>query len=71
MRALKIGGPVECADLNNADLYRGVRECGTSELNRCTCGLRRVVGSRDPRELAAMGRRGEHESSPANEVPCR
>ena len=44
MTGLSIGSPVECADLDGVEPCRGVRECGTSELARCTCGLRRALG---------------------------
>lgn len=35
--------PVECIDITGEPLCRGVRECGTSVLDRCTCGFRRVA----------------------------
>lgn len=34
-------GRVECVDVVDEPLCEGVRQCGTSELNRCTCGFRR------------------------------
>lgn len=43
--------PIECTDVVDRPLCEGAQACGTSVLDRCTCGLRRAM------ELRGYGER--------------